>query len=159
MRNRALKEKLEVAGRAALADHVHDRALAGFGYAPALEQFHERAVGGWGSSAGRAAARARTVPSASTRMNHRQAACENTIDLSSSPALALVLDPPVQGLVGLVERVFEIIVLGMKERLEGDLLRLGNLVVVKKAERTDRFEPHARVLVVDLLAQAARADR
>ena len=76
-----------------------------------------------------------------------------------SPSLALIFEPSIQCLVGLVECVFEVVVLGMKERLEGDLLSLGDLVAVEEAERTDRFEPHARVLVVDLLAQAVRADR
>ena len=70
-----------------------------------------------------------------------------------SLALALVFGPPVEGLVGLVEGVFEVIVLGIEQRLEGDLLRLGNLVAVEEAQSANGFEPHARVLVVDLLAQ------
>ena len=39
-----LVDEVQVGGRAALADHVDDRALAVLGHSPALEQLHERAV-------------------------------------------------------------------------------------------------------------------
>ena len=75
------------------------------------------------------------------------------INLGSTWFLRLVLDPLIEGLVGLVEGVFQVVVLGMDERFEGDLLGLGGLVAVEEAEGADGFEPHAGVLVVDLLAQ------
>jgi hypothetical protein len=40
-----LKQKCDVAGRPALANHIDDGALAGFRYPAALEQFDQRAVG------------------------------------------------------------------------------------------------------------------
>ena len=43
--DRLLIDESQVGGRPALADHLHDRALARFGHAPALEQLHHRAVG------------------------------------------------------------------------------------------------------------------
>ena len=41
------------------------------------------------------------------------------------PALGLILDPLVEGLGGLVEGVLEVVVLGMHERFQRDLLGLG----------------------------------
>ena len=46
----------------------------------------------------------------------------------------------------LVQRVLEVVVLVVDQRFDGDVERL---LVVEEAQGPDRFEPNARVLVVD----------
>ena len=66
---------------------------------------------------------------------------------------ALIFGTPVERLGGLVERVLEVIVLRVQERFQRDLLGLGDAGPSKKLRARNGFEPNARVLVVDLLAQ------
>ena len=65
----------------------------------------------------------------------------------------------VECLVGLVERVFEVVVLLVQERFQRDLLGLGGIGAVEEARAPDGFEPHAGVLIVDSACARARAGR
>ena len=54
-------------------------------------------------------------------------------------AHALILHAPVERLGGLVERVFEVIVLGVQERFEGDLLGLGSRWALQRSSGRERL--------------------
>ena len=59
----------------------------------------------------------------------------------------------VEGLGGLVEGVFQVVILGQGERLEGDFLGGGDVLAVEVAEGAEGLQADAGMVVIDLLAK------